>query len=61
MRIAVIDPEGLVCYRGRFDDNEDARKVRVEYVRDAVQDLLEGQPVAKNSTQAFGRSIEWPK
>jgi thiol-disulfide isomerase/thioredoxin len=57
----VIDRDGRVQYCGAFDDNATEAKVRNRYVEDAVGRLREGEPVAISSTQAFGRSVKWPK
>jgi len=57
--IFVIDAQGKLRYHGRIDENyEDASKVTSPDLRNALDALLAGQPVAKAETKAFGCSIK---
>jgi peroxiredoxin len=42
----VIDRNGILRYRGAFDDNRHESQVTRHYVADALHQLLAGQPVA---------------
>jgi len=57
--VYVIDAQGKLVYHGRIDENyEDASKVTSPDLRNALDALLAGQPVAKAETKAFGCSIK---
>ena len=53
----IVDRQGKVRYRGRIDDNKDRAKVIRSDVRDALDALLAGKPVARPRTLAFGCTI----
>lgn len=51
-----------VKYIGAIDDNaKHANKARKHYVKDAVDNLLEGKKVIKEKTKAIGCTIKWAK
>jgi len=57
--IYVVDPSGKLVYHGRIDENyEDASKVSSPDLKNALDQLLAGQAVAKAETKAFGCSIK---
>jgi peroxiredoxin len=59
----VIDGAGVLRYAGAIDDNSSARKSTVEgaknYVTAALDALKAGQPVATQSTKAYGCSVKY--
>jgi peroxiredoxin len=57
--IFVVDPQGKIVYHGRIDENyEDPGHVTSPDLKDALNQLLAGQPIAKAETKAFGCSIK---
>ena len=57
--IFIVDPEGKLRYHGRIDENyEDASKVTSPDLKNALDALLSGKPIAKAETKAFGCSIK---
>ncbi len=55
----VIDKSGKLVYHGRIDENsEDAAKVTSPDLKNALDQVLAGQPVAKAETKAFGCTIK---
>ena len=57
--VYVIGKDGRLLYHGRIDDNSnDASKVTSPDLRNALDALLAGQPVAKAETKAFGCTIK---
>jgi peroxiredoxin len=57
--VFVVDPEGKLRYHGRIDENyEDPSKVTSPDLKNALDSLLAGQPIAKAETKAFGCSIK---
>ncbi len=57
--IFVVDPRGILRYHGRIDENsEDAAKVTSPDLKNALDALLAGKPIAKAETKAFGCSIK---
>lgn len=53
----IVDSKGIVRYRGRIDDNKDRAKVVRHDVREALDSLLAGKPVAVGRTLPFGCTI----
>ena len=60
----VIDQKGLVAYNGAIDDRAepegDPRTAR-NYVREAVDKLLAGQPVTKTATKPYGCAVKYAR
>lgn len=58
----LYDAERKLRYRGRLDDNwQVPAKVRREELREAVEGLLDGQPVPAEQHPSMGCSIKWAK
>jgi peroxiredoxin len=55
----VFDKERKLRYEGAVDDSEKPEGVRESFVRNALDALLAGQPVPRESAPAFGCSIKW--
>jgi peroxiredoxin len=61
----VIDPAGVLVYRGAIDNSPDAEGESptdgplVNYVTAALADLSAGRPVAKPETEAYGCSVKY--
>ncbi|MEB3323643.1 MAG: redoxin domain-containing protein, partial [Synechococcaceae cyanobacterium] len=55
----VFDGERRLRYVGRIDDSERPQHVRVQYLRDALDALLEGREPAVTQTRAIGCSVKW--
>lgn len=62
--MAVIDKEGKLVYEGAIDDNPspdaEAIKTSKNYVRAALDAVLEGKPVEVSSTKAYGCGVKYP-
>ncbi|MBM4090694.1 MAG: redoxin domain-containing protein [Planctomycetes bacterium] len=56
--VFIFDRARELRYVGAVDDNERAAP-KVLYVRDAIEDLLAGRPVARENTRVFGCSTKW--
>lgn len=57
--VYVVSPDGVLRYHGRIDENsEDASKVTSPDLKNALDALLAGKPVARAETKAFGCSIK---
>ena len=57
--VFVVTPDGKLRYHGRIDDNsEDAAKVSSPDLKNALDELLAGKPVANAQTKAFGCTIK---
>lgn len=60
--MVIIDKEGNVAYDGAIDDkattDHDPRKAR-NYVREALDQLLAGQPVTVSKTKPYGCSVKY--
>lgn len=56
----LLDNTGVLCYRGKIDDNPgDAVAVKEPYLRQAIAQMLEGTTVTLTSTEAIGCEIKW--
>jgi peroxiredoxin len=57
--VFVIDENGVLRYRGAFDNNKKAgEKGRISYIENALDSLLSGQPVPVPETRVFGCIIK---
>lgn len=60
--LVVIDKDGVVAYNGAIDDNPsangDPRKAK-NYVKEAIENLLSGKPVAVKQTKPYGCSVKY--
>ncbi len=55
----IFDKERKLRYEGSVDDSEKPEGVRESFVRNALDALLAGQPVSRETTPSFGCSIKW--
>jgi peroxiredoxin len=54
----VLDGGNKIVYRGRIDNARNAGSVTASELREALDAVLDGKPVAKSSVPAFGCSIK---
>jgi len=54
----LIDSTGVLRYRGRIDDARVLSKVTQRDLRDALDTYLEGKPILRRDTKAFGCTIK---
>ena len=57
--VFIFDRERKLRYEGRVDDSQRASLVKSSDARNAIEALLEGNPVAVEHTPAFGCSTKW--
>jgi thiol-disulfide isomerase/thioredoxin len=57
--VYVIDPSGVLRYRGYVDDNARSEVRTKTGLTDALNDLLAKRQVANATTHAFGCTIKW--
>lgn len=58
--VFLLDKGGVVRYRGQIDDSaNDSQAVQVDYLRRAIAQLLDGEPVTLASTEPVGCSVKW--
>lgn len=57
--VFIFDKERKLQYTGAIDNNEDPNKVKKNFVREAIDALLEGREVAVKKVKTFGCSIKW--
>jgi peroxiredoxin len=55
----VFDSERKLRYEGRVDNSQRESLVKTQDLRNAIDDLLAGKPVAENHTGVFGCSTKW--
>lgn len=57
--IFIVGPDGKLLYHGRIDENQqEPAKVTSPDLKNALNEILAGQPIAKAETKAFGCSIK---
>ena len=54
----VLDAENKLVYHGRIDNSKNGTNITANDVRDALDAMLAGKPVAKTEVSAFGCSIK---
>jgi peroxiredoxin len=57
--VFIIDRSGTLVYRGAPDADYEDESQQARYIRDALDAVLAGQPVAVPSTPPRGCSIKW--
>jgi peroxiredoxin len=55
----VLDGKGAVVFTGAMDDSMTANKVKKQYLRDAVNAVLAGKPVAMSKVARSGCSVKY--
>ena len=57
----VIDKEGLLRYAGAIDDGDPSQKGKLNYVRQALDEILAGKPVTTATSKPFGCSVKYAR
>jgi peroxiredoxin len=59
----VIDPQGVLVYKGAIDDTPSAdekdAKTAKNYVRAALEESMAGKPVSVSATKSYGCSVKY--
>ena len=55
----LLDRDRRLCYEGRVDNARLEERVTAHDLRDALDDVLAGRPVAVPTTRAFGCSLDF--
>lgn len=58
-QVFLFDRSRKCRYIGAIDDSPDPQRVRVDYLRDAIDALLTDKPVQLQWTRAMGCSVKW--
>ena len=59
--IYLFDDEDMLVYRGAIDDNaRDAASVDESFLANAIEQLINDQPIEKTTSKAIGCSIKFP-
>jgi hypothetical protein len=57
--VFLVDSESRLVYRGAPDSNHEDDSQNAQYVRDALDQLLSGQPISVPETKVKGCSVKW--
>jgi peroxiredoxin len=57
-QVFIFDADRKLRYVGGIDDS-DVREVKSHYTRDALEALLAGRPITKETSRVFGCSTKW--
>jgi peroxiredoxin len=56
----LLNKQGVLVYSGAIDDNaQDATAVKTQYLRDAIDRTLKGEPIPQPTTEPIGCSVKW--
>lgn len=56
----LIDTEGCIRYQGAIDDSAtEPAAAQQHYLRNAVSELLQGQPISISTTETIGCALQW--
>jgi len=58
-QFVVIDKDGVIRYTGAMDDSQNENRVSKQYLRAAVDAILNGETVAEPETRAVGCGIRY--
>ncbi|HVF46462.1 MAG TPA: redoxin domain-containing protein [Pyrinomonadaceae bacterium] len=56
--IFYLNEKNVLVYHGAIDNSSSGNEITQNYLRDAVEATLSGQPIAKNRAKAIGCSIK---
>jgi peroxiredoxin len=59
--VFLLDKDRKVAYIGAVDDNNAVKRVKVKFVRDAIDALLAGKEPPKTDTEARGCTVKYDK
>jgi peroxiredoxin len=58
--IFLFDNQKTLVFHGKIDDNwRDTSKIKSEYLRDAIEELIEGKEISVPETFTIGCTIKW--
>ncbi len=61
--IFIINPDGLLVYKGAIDDKPSANSADIEgavnHVTSALKEITDGKPVTVSSTKSYGCSVKY--
>jgi len=57
--VFIFDKKRKLQYTGAIDNSEDPSKIKKSFVRDALNEMLEGKEVTIKKMKTFGCSIKW--
>jgi len=57
----LLDKDRKIVYTGAMDDHSKVAKVKVKYLEDAVNALLEGKKIAVAETRPIGCAVEYKR
>lgn len=58
--VFLIDPEGILCYRGAIDDTPSSTQAaQASYFRNAIAALLNSETIHPQTTPAIGSPLNW--
>lgn len=57
--VFLVNPHGFVVYRGAIEDNQHADQVERRHLREALDELLAGEPISMPNTPPHGCTVKW--
>lgn len=57
--IFVVNPEGFVVYRGPIEDSEHVDRVERKHLREALDEMLAGEPISMANIAPHGCTVKW--
>ncbi|MFP4250876.1 MAG: thioredoxin family protein, partial [Armatimonadota bacterium] len=59
--VFLVNPEGFVVYRGAIEDSEHVDQVERKHLREALDEMLAGEPISVKNTDPHGCTVKWKK
>lgn len=59
--VFLVNPDGFVVYRGAIEDSEHPEQVQRRHLREALDELLAGEPISVANTPPHGCTVKWKK
>ncbi len=59
--VFLVNPEGFVVYRGAIEDSQHADQVERRHLREALDEMLAGEPISVKNTDPHGCTVKWKK
>ncbi|MGI5817932.1 MAG: redoxin family protein [Armatimonadota bacterium] len=59
--VFLVNPAGFVVYRGSIEDSEHVDQVQRRHLREALDELLAGEPISMANTPPHGCTVKWKR
>ncbi len=57
--VFLVNPDGFVVYRGAIEDSQHPEEVERRHLREALDEMLAGEPISVRKTPPHGCTVKW--